>query len=60
VLRTGSTDRDGKFSFTPQAGRRIYFIQVSAPGFDPLRFRLQVDTKRGIVLKLKLTVATDI
>jgi hypothetical protein len=58
VLRTSSTDRDGKFSFTPEAGRKIYFIQVSSPGFDPLRFRLQVDTKHGAVLKVKLTVAT--
>ena len=58
VLRSGSTDTDGKFSFTPLAGRKIYFIQISAPGFDPLRFRLQVDTKDGVSLRLKLTRAT--
>ena len=58
VLRSGSTDNHGRFSFTPAPGRKIYFIQISAPGFDPLRFRLQVDTKRGTNLKLKLTVAT--
>jgi|SRR6267154_6773460 len=58
VLRLGSTDTHGRFSFAPAQGRTIYFIQISAPGFDPLRFRLHVDTKRGERLKLKLTVAT--
>ncbi len=58
VLRSSSTDTQGKFSFTPAPGRRVFFIQVSAPGFDPLRFRLQLDTKHGANLKLKLTVAT--
>jgi len=58
VLRSGATDIDGKFSFRPVAGRKIYFIQISAPGFDPLRFRLQVDAKHGASLRLKLTVAT--
>jgi hypothetical protein len=52
VLRSGSTDTHGRFSFTPAPGR------ISAPGFDPLRFRLRVDTKRGASLKLKLTIAT--
>jgi Carboxypeptidase regulatory-like domain len=58
VLRSTSSDSDGSFSFTPVRGRRIYFIQISAPGFDPLRFRLHVDAKRGTSLKLKLTIAT--
>ena len=58
VLHLGSTDPHGRFSFAPAPGRTIYFIQISAPGFDPLRFRLQVDTKRGASLKLKLTAAT--
>lgn len=58
VLRSTSTDTDGRFSFTPVRGRKIYFIQISAPGFDQLRFRLQVDVKRGTTLKLKLTIAT--
>lgn len=58
VLRSTSTDGHGKFSFTPAQGRKIYFFQISAPGFDPLRFRLQVDSKHGATLNLKLTVAT--
>ena len=35
VLRSGATDTDGKCSLTPVARRKIYFIQISAPGFDP-------------------------
>ena len=58
VLRSGSTDTGGKFSFTPVAGRKIYFIQISAAGFDPLRFRLQMDSNHGVNLRLKLRVAT--
>ena len=58
VLRSSSTDTYGRFSFAPVPGRKIYFIQISTPGFDPLRFRLQVDAKRGTSLKLKLTIAT--
>ena len=58
VLRLGSTDNYGRFSFAPTPGRTIYFIQISALGFDPLRFRLQEDPKRGARLKLKLAVAT--
>ena len=58
VIRSTSTDTDGRFSFTPVRGRKIYFIQISVPGFDALRFRLQVDVKRGTSLELKLTIAT--
>jgi Carboxypeptidase regulatory-like domain len=58
VLRSSSTDTHGRFSFAPAPDRTIYFIQISAPGFNSLRFRLQVDTKRGASLKLKLPAAT--
>jgi len=58
MLRSASTDAEGKFSFAPVPGRRVYFIQISAPNFDPLRFRLKVDANHGVSLKLKLTVAT--
>ena|SRR5271165_3791535 len=57
-LRSSSTDTDGRFWFTPVHGRKVYFIQISAPGFDPLRLRIHVDAKRGASLKIKLTVAT--
>jgi Carboxypeptidase regulatory-like domain len=58
VLRSTQTDASGRFSLKPAGGRKVFFIQISAPGFDELRFRLQVDAKHGDKLKLKLTIAT--
>ena len=57
VLRSSSTNAEGRFSFAPVQGRKIYFLQISAPGFDPLRVRIHVDHKRGTNLKLKLVIA---
>jgi hypothetical protein len=41
VLRTVQTDAGGTFTLAPVKGRNIYYIQVSAPGFNSLRFRLK-------------------
>ena len=58
VLRTSATDDHGRFSLANVPSRKIYCLQLSTPGFDPLRLRVQVDRKRGANLKLKLTIAT--
>ena len=58
VLRTSATDNHGRFSLAPVQGRRIYCLQLSTPGFDRLRVRVQVDRKRGTDLKLRLEIAT--
>jgi hypothetical protein len=58
VLRTSATNDHGRFSLANVQGRKIYCLQLSTPGFDPLRLRVQVDRKRGANLKLKLTIAT--
>jgi hypothetical protein len=58
VLRTSATDDHGTFSLANVQGRKIYCLQLSTPGFDPLRLRVQVNRKRGANLKLKLTIAT--
>src|ERR1700722_13547479 len=58
VLRTSTTDKTGRFSLAPVQGRRVYCLQLSTPGFDPLRVRVQVDSKRGTNLKLRLEIAT--
>jgi hypothetical protein len=58
VLRTTATDDHGRFSLATLQGRKIYCLQLSTPGFDPLRLRVQLDRKRGANLKLKLTIAT--
>jgi hypothetical protein len=58
LLRTTTTDERGKFWLAEVPGRKIYYMQLSSPGFDPLRVRVQVDRKRGRNLELKLTIAT--
>jgi hypothetical protein len=57
ALRTVQTDAGGTFSLAPVKGRKLYYIQVSAPGFNPLRFRL----KRRMYakpLKLQMELST--
>jgi hypothetical protein len=58
VLRTSRTDNHGRFSLAPLQGRKIYYLQLSASGFDPLRVRVQLDPKHGTNLKLTLVTAT--
>jgi hypothetical protein len=58
VWRTSVTDNHGRFSLVTVKGQKIYYLQFSTPGFDPLRVRVQVDRKRGASLKLMLTIAT--
>ena len=58
VLRTSKTDSHGRFSLAALQGRKIYCLQLSTSGFDPLRVRVQVDRKRGASLKVKLVIAT--
>jgi hypothetical protein len=58
VLRTSKTDNHGRFSLAPLQGRKIYCLQLSTSGFDPLRVRVQVDRKHGTSLKVKLVIGT--
>jgi hypothetical protein len=58
LLRTTVTDKHRRFSLATVQGRNIYCLQLSSPGFDPLRVRIQVNRKRGGNLELKLVIAT--
>jgi hypothetical protein len=58
TLRATHTDPSGVFSLAPVRGRRVYYLQISADGFDPLRVRVHVDAKHGGKLTLKLEIAT--
>jgi hypothetical protein len=58
VLRTSATNNHGAFSLATVRDRKTYCLQLSTPGFDPLRVRVRVDRKRGTRLKLKLVIAT--
>jgi hypothetical protein len=58
VLREITTDSAGKFSLAPVPGRKLYYLQLSAYGFNPLRVRVRVDPKHGKKLTLTLEIAT--
>jgi hypothetical protein len=58
VLRSTQTDDAGKFTLASVHGRKIYYLQISHDGFNPLRVRVAISTKRGKDLRLQLEVAT--
>lgn len=41
-LRSAVSEGTGKFSFAPVTGRKIYYLQLSSPEFNPLRVRIRV------------------
>jgi hypothetical protein len=57
-LRSTKTDTSGGFTFAPEKGRGVYYLQLRMNGFDPLRVRVKLDAKRGKSLQLKMEVAT--
>jgi hypothetical protein len=57
-LRTTQTGADGKWSLTPVHGRKWYFIRLTAPGFNELRFRMQLSNTKSQGLRIVLSVAT--
>ena len=58
VLRSTKADDKGRFILAPVRGRKIYYLQVSYPNFDPLCVRVAISIKKGKALKLQLVVAT--
>jgi Carboxypeptidase regulatory-like domain len=58
ALRVAETDENGNFSLPAVPGRKIYYLQFSADGFNPVRLRVQLDAKRGVSLRVELPVAT--
>jgi len=57
-LREAETDENGDFSLPAVPGRKTYYLQFSADGFNPVRLRVQLDAKRGVSLKVNLPIAT--
>ena len=58
ILRSTKANAVGVFSLVQVRGGRIHRLQLSAPGFNPQRVRVKVDSKRSKHLKLKLTLVT--
>lgn len=57
-VRATRTDRNGRFSFQPERGKAIYYLQFRSMGFDPLRLKLKLDPKGKAHITIKLVVAT--
>jgi hypothetical protein len=57
-LRSTTSDGTGKFSFAPVTGRKIYYLQLSARGLNPLRVRIRLVHRHRPTLRLQITVAT--
>lgn len=57
-LRSTTSDGTGRFSFAPVTGRKIYYLQLSAPGLNPLRVRIRLVRRHRPSLTLQLVVAT--
>lgn len=55
--RTGRTAPDGKFMLAAIGTRKMYYIQVTAPGYKTLHFRVQLNPQLEGALKLKLEKA---
>ena len=59
-LRSTRTDSEGRFTFAPIKGRKIYYLQISSrqPGVNPLRVPIQISRFRGTkLLRLQLHLA---
>ncbi|HMI51662.1 MAG TPA: carboxypeptidase-like regulatory domain-containing protein [Candidatus Saccharimonadales bacterium] len=56
--RTGRTGPDGRFVLAAIGPRKIYYLQITAPGFKKLHLKMQLNPKLESTLKLKLEKAT--
>jgi hypothetical protein len=47
VLRTTTTDSNGKWSFPPMPGQQVYYLRFVAYGFNPLQVRIKLNRRKG-------------
>jgi hypothetical protein len=58
VLRTTTTDSNGKWSLPSMPGRQVYYLRFVADGFNPLQVRVRLNRRKGKDLRFKLPIAT--
>jgi hypothetical protein len=58
TLRTTKSDAAGTFTFEPVKGRKIYYFRLTMDKMKPLQFRMKVDSKKGITIKVQMEIAT--
>jgi len=54
ALRSTESDQQGHFVMLPVRGRKTYFLQFSFRNCNPIRMRVEVDSKRGKELKVEM------
>jgi hypothetical protein len=58
TIRNTVTDNDGRWSLAPVAHQKLYYIRlVKGAGFNELRFRVRIDSRKGKALRMKLPLA---
>jgi hypothetical protein len=58
VLRTTTTDSNGKWTLAPMPGQQVYYLRFVANGFNPLQVRVELNHRKGRDLRFKLPIAT--
>jgi Carboxypeptidase regulatory-like domain len=58
VLRTTTTDGNGRWSLAPEPGQQVYYLRFIANGFNPLQVRVELNHRKGKDLRFKLPIAT--
>jgi len=58
VLRTTTTDRNGKWSLAPVPKQQVYYLRFIAYGFNPLQVRVKLNRTKGMDLRFQLPIAT--
>ena len=43
ALRSAKTDAEGRFHFSQQLGKSLYYLRFDHPGFNPLELQLKLD-----------------
>ena len=54
VLRTTKTDSKGRFRFSPQPNKTVYYLRFDSALFNPLQLKLKLDKnppEHGITVK---------
>lgn len=58
VLKTAKADANGDFSFGAGSIGKLFYIQVSSPGFDPYQLRVRISQHAKSKLVIHLVIAT--
>jgi hypothetical protein len=59
ILRTTTTNAQGRWSLPPVVNRRIYrFRLVKVGGFNEVRFRVRLNKRKGKELRINLPLST--